>query len=250
MKNYTRWLTAFGIAFSLHALLVVSWLGLASTDGAALGNQGLHEGVSVILDIDPSSPTEIFETPIEETDLPDPTPTVFEPMVTPDFVIEPMPVDVPILDLQPVFELPKLPKTPTLDIPLTVLNDRQFNETQQSVEQHGAGSGNSSQVGSTKRLSDSHLARVAAHLNRFKKYPNTSRRAKEEGKAEVTFTVFADGKVDSIQLTKSSGYVELDEEALNMVRRAAPYPKFPSSLNRRGVKELQVRSSINFSIKD
>ena len=250
MKSYSRWPAALLVASFLHVLLVFTWLGFASNDGATYGNQGLHDGVSVILDINPSPASEVIEEMIEEVDQPDPTPTIYEQIPPPEFEFEQLPTEIPISDIQPVFDLPDPPSIPTLDVPLTVFSDDQFSQNQQSSAPSGAGPGSSNQTGSTKRLSDSHLARVAAHLNRFKKYPNTSRRAKEEGKAGVTFTVFADGKVESIQLTKSSGYTELDDEALNMVRRAAPYPKFPNSLSRRGVTELQVRSSINFSIKD
>ena len=250
VKKSYKWLTAFLIASSVHALLVVTWLGFASSDGAAFGNQGIHDGISVLLDIDPSPASEFQELPPEEVEPLNPTPTVFEQVPPPELNIEQLRTEIPISDLQPVFELPSPPSIPKLDVPLTVFNDRQLLQDQQASVQRGSGPGSSDQVGTTKRLSDSHLARVAAHLNRFKKYPKTSRRAKEEGKAEVTFTVFADGRVDSIQLTKSSGYAELDQEALSMVKRAAPYPKFPNSLNRRGVTELTVRSSINFSIKD
>ncbi len=250
MKSYSRWLAALLVASSLHALLVVSWLGFASLDGATHGNQGVHDGVSIILDIDPSPASEVIKETKEEVEQLDPTPTVLEHVQPPDFKLEQIPAETPLTDLQPIFELPNPPSIPTMEVPLTVLRDDQFLQAHQSSAQSGAGPGSSNQVGSTKRLSDTHLARVAAHLNRFKKYPNTSRRAKEEGKAGVTFRVFADGSVDSIQLTKSSGYAELDEEALSMVKRAAPYPKFPNSLNRRGVTELEVRSSINFSIKD
>ena len=187
---------------------------------------------------------------VEEVDPPNPTPTFLEQVPPPDIEFEQPPPEIPLSDLQPVFVLPSPPSFPNLEVPLTVFRDEQLVQDLQSSAQSGAGPGSSNQVGSTKRLSDSHLARVAAHLNRFKKYPNSSRRAKEEGKVGVSFMVFSDGKVDSIQLTKSSGYAELDEEALSMVRRAAPYPKFPNSLSRRGITELQVKSSINFSIKD
>ncbi|MXW53083.1 MAG: energy transducer TonB [Gammaproteobacteria bacterium] len=250
MKSYSRWLAALLVASSLHALMVVSWLGFASLDGATHGNQGVHDGVSIILDIDPSPTSDVMDETEKEVAQLDPTPTVFEQVQPSDFKLEQIPTEIPLSDLQPVFELPNPPSIPTLEVPLIVLKDDQFLQSHRPSAQSGAGPGSSNQVGSTKRLSDSHLARVAAHLNRFKKYPNASRRAKEEGKAGVTFRVFADGRVDSIQLTKSTGYAELDEEALSMVKRASPYPKFPNSLNRRGVTELEVRSSINFSIKD
>lgn len=250
MKKSYKWLTAFLIASSIHALLAVAWLGFASRDGAAFGNQGMHDGISVLLDIDPSPTSEFQQLPPEEVEPLNPTPKVFEQVPPPELDMEQLPTEIPISDLQPVFELLSPPSIPKLDVPLTVFNDAHLFQDQQSPVQRGAGPGSSNQVGTTKRLSDAHLARVAAHLNRFKKYPKTSRRAKEEGKAEVTFTVFADGRVDSIQLTKSSGHDELDQEALQMVKRAAPYPKFPNSLRRRAVTELQVRSSINFSIKD
>jgi protein TonB len=53
--------------------------------------------------------------------------------------------------------------------------------------------------------------------------------------ARVTFTVTASGGLPAASLNDSSGFSILDQAALAMVRRAAPYPAIPPELGRRTV---------------
>jgi protein TonB len=55
-----------------------------------------------------------------------------------------------------------------------------------------------------------------------------------------------DGKVTSITLGRSSGRPILDEEALNMVRKASPLPPAPQNLRGR---ELTVTVPIVFKLQ-
>src|SRR5690606_6859774 len=57
-------------------------------------------------------------------------------------------------------------------------------------------------------------ARVMAHLERRKRYPAEARRARQEGTAQVRFTIDANGNVGSVTLTRSSGVPSLDSEVL------------------------------------
>jgi protein TonB len=49
------------------------------------------------------------------------------------------------------------------------------------------------------------------------------------GKATLRFTLDRDGRVVDVSIEKSSGNSILDQEALAIVRRAAPFPKFPAA---------------------
>lgn len=55
------------------------------------------------------------------------------------------------------------------------------------------------------------------------RYPAIARRRGWNGKVEVAFLITTDGRVDDLRIQTSSGYPLLDEQALEAVRRAAPF---------------------------
>lgn len=85
----------------------------------------------------------------------------------------------------------------------------------------------------------SYRDRLVAHLARYKQYPSTSRAAREQGIAMLSFTVGRGGQVLGTRLARSSGYAALDAETMAMIRRAQPLPSFPSEIN---------QSSLSFTI--
>jgi TonB family protein len=50
-------------------------------------------------------------------------------------------------------------------------------------------------------------------------YPFWARMLDQEGTSELSFTVLADGTVSGVNVTKSSGYEELDDAAVDCVKR-------------------------------
>lgn len=73
--------------------------------------------------------------------------------------------------------------------------------------------------------SANHRTMILAHLARHKVYPTSARSQGIQGRVTVTFTVSAEGAVSRVSITKSSGASILDQATLDMVRRAAPFPK-------------------------
>jgi periplasmic protein TonB len=65
---------------------------------------------------------------------------------------------------------------------------------------------------------------IAAWVERFKTYPRAARRARLEGTAEIWLLLDDQGQLHDHRLLASSGHRLLDEAALALVRRAAPYP--------------------------
>jgi protein TonB len=76
---------------------------------------------------------------------------------------------------------------------------------------------------------------ISKQIKRYQKYPPPAQRRGWEGTAEVLLQIAADGNVTGITLGKSSGHAILDEEALNMVRRASPLPAAPPDLRGRAL---------------
>jgi periplasmic protein TonB len=70
---------------------------------------------------------------------------------------------------------------------------------------------------------------LAAHLERFKRYPQEARARGEQGTATVAFTIDHDGLLVSSRIVQSSGSARLDEETLSMLARAQPMPKPPDN---------------------
>lgn len=70
-------------------------------------------------------------------------------------------------------------------------------------------------------------ALVFGHMQRFKRYPLSARGA--AGTAVVRFELNRAGEVVDSKVTKSSGNAVLDEAALDLLRRASPFPAFPAA---------------------
>ncbi|MCD4512177.1 energy transducer TonB [Brucella pseudogrignonensis] len=75
-------------------------------------------------------------------------------------------------------------------------------------------------------------SRLMAHLERRKRYPSGARSRGEQGIAYVRFRVDDAGNVLSASLARSSGFPELDNEVVEMVRRASPVPAPPPGVNK------------------
>ncbi|KAB2678479.1 cell envelope integrity protein TolA [Brucella pseudintermedia] len=75
-------------------------------------------------------------------------------------------------------------------------------------------------------------SRLMAHLERRKRYPSGARSRGEQGTAYVRFRIDDAGNVLSASLARSSGFPDLDNEVVEMVRRASPVPAPPAGVNK------------------
>ena len=87
---------------------------------------------------------------------------------------------------------------------------------------------------------------LAAHIDRFKRYPSEARAHGEQGVATVVFTMDRDGHVLTSRIAQSSGSPALDQETLQMIARAQPMPKPPSDMQG---TELSLAVPIRFNIR-
>lgn len=86
-------------------------------------------------------------------------------------------------------------------------------------------------------------AKLAAHLERRKRYPAAARRQRQQGTAQVRFTIDASDNVGSVKLVRSSGIAALDDEVLALMQRASPVPVPPPGVAR------TIVVSIRFSVR-
>ncbi|MFG3594835.1 energy transducer TonB [Bradyrhizobium sp. RDI18] len=87
---------------------------------------------------------------------------------------------------------------------------------------------------------------VLALVEKNKRYPEAARSRREQGTAQVSFTLDRKGMVVSARLTQSSGSGALDEEALALLKRAQPFPAPPAMFPGEFVV---VRQPIRFTVK-
>jgi len=61
-------------------------------------------------------------------------------------------------------------------------------------------------------------------------YPRDSRRRRMSGSPVLAVTILADGTLKDISVQRTSGYKEIDQAALNILRLASPFDPFPAQL--------------------
>jgi len=74
-------------------------------------------------------------------------------------------------------------------------------------------------------------ASLAAHVQRFKRYPAEAIARRLHGTAMVRFTINRAGMVLSAEIVRHSGVEILDQESLRLIARAAPLPAAPTRVS-------------------
>jgi protein TonB len=225
-----RWTTAALAILMLHALLiaaVVSWyarrpaepnilpaiavtLAPVESSSPEVQEQDIAVGPTMQqADAVPREPPKVEEKPIEQVVQPPSPPQQAEvtlPQVEPKQVEQPKPEERP-----PAPETRAPPKTE---------NVGQF----------------------TLAGSNAYNALVFGHLQRFKRYPAAAHGA--SGTVVVRFVLNRAGEVMESVVTKSSGNDVLDREAIEILRRASPFPAFPAA--KPGTQDTYI-APVNFA---
>jgi protein TonB len=84
------------------------------------------------------------------------------------------------------------------------------------------------------------------HLNRHKRYPSSARANDQQGDVHVRFSMDRSGQLTASQVARSSGFALLDEEALELLKRASPLPRPPVAMPG---ETLELIVPIRFRIK-
>ena len=83
------------------------------------------------------------------------------------------------------------------------------------------------------------------HLQDRMQYPRAARLRQQQGVAELMFELDGEGRLLTLALARSSGFELLDQEALALVRRAAPLPVPPAAAQG---ESWQIRVPIRFQL--
>lgn len=76
----------------------------------------------------------------------------------------------------------------------------------------------------------SYVAALQAYLARYKRYPSLARSRNQEGVVMLYFAIDRQGALIEARIDRSSGYRQLDQAALDMVNRAAPFSPMPAEM--------------------
>jgi protein TonB len=144
--------------------------------------------------------------------------------------IDPKPFQVPKMKLDPV-----VTRTPTVtndQIPLPQMPDT---VSAASVPVTGIHPQPESVVDTTDVQTQFSSARdyfemLNLRIHSVKEYPESARSRHIQGRVKVKFVLLADGSLKDVQVVKTSRHRNLDEAAVNAVKKAAPFPKPPASL--------------------
>lgn len=256
------------LALSAHALVYVG-LGPVSSEPKELETVEITPppAVTTVAVIQFASSV---DTQAETDPVPPPTPEPRpEPPREPDPIPEPEPVKTPepIVTLNPALVDPIEPEpiyTVIEDKPITrpiiesqsrpyVKRTRTLvTATPHSMQLPSSNAKNTGAAQQTKPLSSSgkraqrkYLGDLMAWLAEHQEYPPALKKKRIEGVVHVRFTVAKDGRVTNMSIVESSGYPELDDAALAVLRRANPVPKFPRKLKR---EQMSLTLPIEFSL--
>jgi periplasmic protein TonB len=87
---------------------------------------------------------------------------------------------------------------------------------------------------------------VNTRLNQFKRYPRQARTRGHQGTVKVAFVLDPEGRVLSAKIIKSSGSPILDQETLDLLQRAQPFPVPPGGASE---KDLFLEVPISYALR-
>jgi TonB family protein len=76
-------------------------------------------------------------------------------------------------------------------------------------------------------------------------YPKEAKENNMEGKAYALFSLSKDGHLTGVEITGTSGHEILDQEGLDAIKRAAPFPPFPESIT---VERLNINVTFEYRL--
>jgi protein TonB len=209
------------------AIVVAAHVGLVSAYALlqARPPQGAPQSPAVILELAP-----IPVAPASPVDLA-PGPEMVEAQLPPEPQVVELPPPEPMVET-PVVATPEPPPKPPeakrverkKPAPRSTAAPRSERRTAEVAAAPNLGSTSASAAMTSWR------DRVAAQLQRQKRYPSGAEARREQGVAVLSFSVDRNGHVLSRRIARSSGYAELDQEVLALLQRAAPLPPFPPDM--------------------
>ena len=236
----------FAIAIVFHVVVLATW-SLEKPFGAkADGVGGLEVGIG-LAGVPPQEPPPVAEKL-------DSRPTPLLPAELPPLLPKQTPEKITLTDAKLKISLPHTEiervEIDTEFDSFKVLHDESLNISRENQDNQislnvGFGSGTTASFGGDQGARASYVAIVSSLLNKHRIYPSKARSKGIEGKLTLVLELRRSGDVMLAEIRSSSGVDLLDEAALEMVRKARPFPPFPPNLDQ---NVLRFNLPISFSI--
>lgn len=206
LHDLRRWAFSAAVVVALHAALVAT---LTTWHEHVSGDEGSE---AILVDLAP-----LAAPPADSRNDLAPGPEQQQSTVT----------QPPRTDEKPQDKAERMPTVPDADVQLP-LENRPEKPVEESPPVSQATSPprprpSAAQIASWHR-------KIALQVERHKGYPAAARARHEMGTAELAFTLDRNGKVVASRVVHSSGSAALDQETIETVRRAQPFPPPPANM--------------------
>lgn len=257
-------------AVFIHLGLFIPWMISDASEGAiAEGQDGLmvSVGLAGALTENKAEPEDEIVDEVEQEQKSDPKPEPesetkpepdsepeplqeTEPESTPEIKPEPKPEPKPVPKPQPKSLKKPLPdiKKAAAETASTKTPNKDDNATDKktnTASSHATGVGEQVETGGNPAARQSYLSRIAARIARHKRYPSSAKKEGVTGTVTVSFIITKNGRVEESKILMSSGDQRLDQEALDVLMRASPFPSIPDDL---GENSIGITLPIEFSL--
>lgn len=180
-----------------------------------------------------------------------------KPLLTPQVMsvtISSSPIQKPIEKIEPPQPI-KIKKVEPIQKKITPIIDKNATSVAQPVPKEVAPPAPAEAISKTPNIVpqeqvtqhlESYSSLLANAIAKYKQYPKIAQMRGWQGTVIADLEIDSKGSVISVKIKKSSTYEVLDNEALEMIKKASPFPAPPESL--RG-KNFNVLVPISFKLE-
>ncbi len=180
-----------------------------------------------------------------------------KPLLTPQVMsvtISSSPIQKPIEKIEPPQPI-KIKKVEPIKKKITPIIDKNATSVAQPVPKEVAPPAPAEAISKTPNIVpqeqvtqhlESYSSLLANAIAKYKQYPKIAQMRGWQGTVIADLEIDSKGSVISVKIKKSSTYEVLDNEALEMIKKASPFPAPPESL--RG-KNFNVLVPISFKLE-
>jgi protein TonB len=86
---------------------------------------------------------------------------------------------------------------------------------------------------------------VKQKINTVWDYPESAQKARLDGSLALQFSISRTGIIKQVRLLRSSGYTELDDEAMRAIAVSSPFPPLPGNLR---LSRLNILATFEYRI--
>lgn len=234
MPTRWHWTVALALATFLHLAAIAAWQSRSAQGALDDGEQGVEIGLGLLGDLGEAD-QDVAPTPAVSP----PPPEQVQP---PPEQVQPPPEQAPVA----IAPTPSQPPAPRQAASETAPAETPAAPATPPQQKRGAGRASTDAAGASPGVALSYAARLAAHLNRHKRYPLAARRRREEGVVELRLLIGRDGTVIQGRVSLP-GPKALSEAALRMLEEAKPLPPFPDAMPQ---SRIDVVVPISFKLRE